>query len=168
MRPLLTLLLITLAIPVQTHLFSRFPFSFPLDLALIVTYYYGYFHGMTRGMVVGAYLGILTDVLSGELLGTQIFLKTLVGYFSALFGSGILSKDLPIHFLLLVLLSLMNGLLNFFLINLFGESVPFRDAMLRMILPSAGWNALAGSLFLYMSQKRLLKQRSMEVQENGE
>lgn len=167
MRPLLTLLLLTLVVPVQTHIFSRLPFSFPLDLVLIVTYYYGYFHGMTRGMMVGAYLGILTDVLSGEILGTQMFLKTLVGYFSALFGLGVLSKDLPIHVLLVVILSLMNGLLNLFLINLFGESIPFHDAMMRMILPAAGWNALAGSLLLYVLQKRLLKQQAMEIQENG-
>ena len=93
MKFLLTLFLMTLSVPVQTHILSFLPFSFPLDLVLIVTYYFGYFHGKVKGMTVGAYLGILTDVLSGEHLGVQMFLKALIGYFSAVFGLGIFSRN---------------------------------------------------------------------------
>lgn len=159
MKFLLPLFLLTLAVPTQTHIFSRFPFSFPMDLILIVTYYYGYFHGKTKGMAVGAYLGILTDILSGELLGTQMFLKTLVGYFAAVFGFGIFSRDLLVHFLLFIVFSLTNGILNLFLINLFGGSVPFRDALLVMILPATAWNAVVGSLYLFFLQKSAAREQ---------
>ena len=107
MKLLLYLFFLTLTVPVQTHIVSLFPFRFPLDLILIVTYYHGYYHGKTKGMIVGAYLGILTDILSGELLGTQMFLKTLIGYLSAVLGLGVLSKELPTHLLLISLFSLI-------------------------------------------------------------
>lgn len=168
MKPLLTLFLITLAVPVQTHMISLFPFPFPLDLVLITTYYYGYFHGKTRGMLAGAYLGILTDILSGELLGTQMFLKTLVGYCSAVFGFGIFSKDYPIHFLLLLVFSLGNGLLNLFLINLFGGDIPLREALTVMILPAAGWNAVIGSLFIFLARKRELRMEALPPRERAD
>ncbi len=153
MKPLLTLLVITLTVPLQTHIISLFPHPVPLDLALIVTYYYGYFHGKSKGMVIGAYLGILTDILSGELLGSQMFLKTLVGYLAALCGLGVLSRDLPVHFLLLVLFSFANGLLNLFLVNLFGGSIPVGDALSVMIFPSIFWNALVGTLFIVLVRR---------------
>ncbi|MEK6775280.1 MAG: rod shape-determining protein MreD [bacterium] len=160
MKFLLILFLLTLSVPFQTHILSLLPFPFPFDLVLIVTYYFGYFHGKNKGMTVGAYLGILTDVLSGEHLGVQMFLKALVGYFSAVFGMGILSKNVVIHFVLLLFFSLMNGLLNHFLIYLFVGEIPFKDALLGMILPSAAWNALFGSLMVFFLQKRALKKQS--------
>jgi rod shape-determining protein MreD len=163
----LKFLLLTSAVPVQIHLFSLLPFSFPLDLILIVTYYTGYFHGKSRGMMVGAYLGILTDVLSGELLGTQMFLKTLVGYFSALFGFGIFSKGFPAHFFLLVFFSLINGLMNLFIMDLFGRPLPFGEASMVMILPAAGWNAVAGTFFLLFVQKRVLEEEALSAKEGG-
>jgi rod shape-determining protein MreD len=168
MKPLLTLFLITLAVPVQTHILSLLPFPFPLDLVLITTYYYGYFHGKGKGMLAGAYLGILTDILSGELLGTQMFLKTLIGYFSAVFGFGIFSKDYPIHFLLLLVFSLANGFMNLFLINLFGGAIPLREALVSMILPAAGWNALIGSLFIFLAQKWELKLETLPSRERAD
>jgi len=154
MKFLLTLFLMTLSVPVQTHILSFLPFSFPLDLVLIVTYYFGYFHGKVKGMTVGAYLGILTDVLSGEHLGVQMFLKALIGYFSAVFGLGIFSRNVMIHFVLLVVFSLMNGFLNLFLIYLFVGDIPLQGALQGMVLPSTLWNALVGSLCLFLVQKR--------------
>ncbi|GEM_PF-3362106 len=153
MKPLPYLLLITLAVPVQIHLLSILPFSFPLDLILVITFYAGYFRGKNRGMFIGAYLGLLTDVLSGELLGSQMFLKTLIGYVAAVFGFGIFSKNLGVHFLLLVIISLINGFFNLFLLHLFQEGIPLRDALTTLILPAAFWNALIGSLYLFLSQR---------------
>jgi len=153
MKPLPYLLLITLAVPVQIHLLSLLPFSFPLDLILVITFYAGYFRGKNRGMFTGAYLGLLTDILSGELLGTQMFLKTLTGYVAAVFGFGIFSKNLGIHFLLLWIISLINGFFNLFLLHLFREGVPLKEALVPLILPAAFWNALFGSLYTFLSRR---------------
>lgn len=167
MKFLLTLFLITLSAPFQTHILSFLPFSFPLDLVLIVTYYFGYFHGKLKGMTVGAYLGILTDVLSGEHLGTQMFLKALVGYFSAVFGLGIFSRNVMIHFVLLVFFSLMNGFLNLFLIYLFIGDIPLQGTLRGMVLPSTLWNALLGSLCVFFVQKRALMKQHDSSSEKG-
>jgi len=153
MRPIPYLLLITLAIPVQIHLLSLLPFSCPLDLILIMTFYAGYFHGKGRGMFTGAYLGLLTDILSGELLGTQMFLKTLIGYLAAVFGFGIFSRNLGIHFLLLAVISLMNGFGNLFLLHLFRKGPTLQEALVPLILPAAFWNAVVGSPYLYLRRR---------------
>ncbi len=154
MKPIPYLLLITLAIPVQIHLLSLLPFPCPLDLMLIISFYAGYFHGKSRGMFTGAYLGLLTDILSGELLGTQMFLKTLMGYLGAVFGFGIFSKNIGVHFLLLSILSLMNGFGNLFLLHLFGKGPALQEALIPLILPAAFWNAIIGSIYIYLSQRR--------------
>lgn len=168
MKPLPYLILITLAVPVQTHLLSLLPFSFPLDLILVITFYAGYFSGKTRGMFTGAYLGLLTDVLSGELLGTQMFLKTLTGYMAAVFGFGIFSKNLGIHFLLLWIISLLNGVLNLFFLNLFREGVPLQEALTTLILPAAFWNALFGSLYVFLNQRRAHNRQVFAGERNPE
>ncbi|NOY52056.1 MAG: rod shape-determining protein MreD [Deltaproteobacteria bacterium] len=154
MKPIPYLLLITLAIPVQIHLLSLLPFSCPLDLILVITFYAGYFHGKSRGMFIGAYLGLLTDVLSGELLGTQMFLKTLIGYLAAVFGFSIFSKNLGVHFLLLAIISLLNGFCNLFLLHLFREGPTLQEALIPLILPAAFWNAVIGSLYVFLSRRR--------------
>jgi rod shape-determining protein MreD len=166
MKPLLRILLLTLAVPIQTHLFSLLPFPFPFDLILVVTFYTGYFRGKTQGMLVGAYLGILTDILSGELLGTQMFLKTIIGYVAAVFGFGIFSKDLGIHALLLLFISLMNGFLNLFLLHLFSEGIPWGVALTSLILPAAFWNTLIGTLGMALMRKRALRRQVLSESDN--
>lgn len=167
MNPLLKLLLVTLAVPVQTHIFSLLPFRFPLDLTLIITYYVGYFMGKNRGMYMGAYLGLLTDVLSGEILGAQMFLKTLTGYLAAVFGFGIFSRDFPVHFLSLALFSLLNGFMTLLLVNLFGAAIPWKEAMVAVILPSVGLTALVGSLYIFLKGKNRMVHENLSEGERG-
>ncbi|MDX1763063.1 MAG: rod shape-determining protein MreD [bacterium] len=168
MNPLLRLLLATLAVPMQTHIFSLLPFPFPLDLTLIVTYYVGYFMGKGRGMYIGAYLGLLTDILSGEILGAQMFLKTLTGYLAAVFGFGISSRDFPIHFIALALFSFLNGLTTLLLVNLFGAAIQWKEAMAAVILPSAGLTALVGSLYIFLNGKKRIIQDRLSEGERGD
>jgi rod shape-determining protein MreD len=169
MNPLSKFILLTLAVPMQTQIFSLFPFPFPLDLALIITYYWGYFLGKSRGMYMGAYLGLLTDILSGEILGSQMFLKTLTGYLAAVFGFGIFSRDFTVHFLLLAFFAFLNGLMSLSLVNLFGDSVSLKDGFISVILPSAMLTAFVGSLFIFLKARRNLHRDVLaEEQEEAE
>ncbi len=154
MRRLVMLASLAFSVPVQIHLFSLFPFPFPLNLALIITYYTGYFYGKDRGMAMGVFLGLLLDILSGGLLGSQMFLLTLIGYLAAACGLAIYSKDVPVHFLLLAAFSMIHGLGNLFLIHLFEGSLQPLTALSRIILPAVFLNALIGSLLIYWMRRR--------------
>ena len=85
-----------------------------------------------------------------------MFLKTLVGYFAALFGLGVFSRDLQVHFILLVFFSVVNGAMNLFIINLFGGKIPFGESFMVVILPAVGWNAAVGSVVLFSLHKKSL------------
>jgi len=154
MKPVVKGLLLVSLVPIQTHVLSLLPVRIPLDLVLVTAYYHGYFHGKIQGMTVGASLGLLTDILSGELLGSQMFLKTLVGYVAAVFGFGIFSRDVPVHLLLLALFSLADGLLRIFLLHVFTAAPAWSEAFWRLTAPAVAANTLVGAVAIHLLRRR--------------
>jgi rod shape-determining protein MreD len=83
-----------------------------VDLPLILTIYYGFTLGRpVVSVVIGTLIGLLQDSLSGLPLGTNGFVKTLLGYFAAMAGSKFDVDLLVTRTIAIFLFTLGNGAL---------------------------------------------------------
>jgi rod shape-determining protein MreD len=115
------------------------------DLPLILTVLLALRCGPETGCLLGFVAGILQDTAGGGLLGVQALTKALAG-----FGMGMLVGRLWVASPLvqvpsLVLLTVVEGLLRYLILQLFHYPASLGDLMLRVILPQALYNGFLGA-----------------------
>ena len=100
------------AVVIQGILAYRFRVFAYVDLPLILTIYYGFTLGRPiTSVVIGTSVGLMQDSLSGLPLGTNGFVKTLLGYLAATAGAKFDVDLLVTRVIAIFLFTLGNGVL---------------------------------------------------------
>jgi len=131
------------------------------DIPLIVVVMLALRRGPEFGCGAGFLAGLLQDAATGGLLGVQALTKSVIG-----FGVGALAGRLRVSQPLvqvpgLVVLSLMEGVARFALLQLFHFPAPFGELMTYVVLPQAIYNGFLGAaLVLALSWAESVRERS--------
>lgn len=115
------------------------------DLPLIVTAFLALRGGPETGCLAGFLAGFLQDMAGGGLIGVQALTKAMAG-----FGMGLLVGRLWVSSPLvqvpgLVLLTVAEGVVRYFLLQLFHFPASLGELMAHVILPQALYNGFLGS-----------------------
>jgi rod shape-determining protein MreD len=121
------------------------------DLPLILTVLLALRRGPETGCLAGFVVGLLQDVAGGGLIGVQAVTKALAG-----FAVGMLVGRLWVNSPLvlvpgLVVLTLVEGVARFLLLQLFHYPAAFGELMLHVVLPQALYNGVVGAAVLLAS-----------------
>jgi rod shape-determining protein MreD len=131
------------------------------DLPLIVTVFLALRRGPEVGCLAGFVAGFLQDMAGGGLIGVQALTKALAG-----FGMGLLVGRLWVASPLvqvpgLVLLTVVEGLMRYSLLEFFHFPVSLGELMVRVILPQALYNGALGSACLLLMTVATAARRRM-------
>lgn len=115
------------------------------DIPLIVAVLLGLHKGPEVGCLSGFFAGLIQDVTGGGFVGAQALTKAAAG-----FGVGLLRDRLDVSNPLvqvpgIVLLSLVEGVARYGILQLFHFPASLSDLMLHVILPQALYNGFLGS-----------------------
>ena len=115
------------------------------DIPLILTALLGFRKGPEVGCLAGFAMGLLQDVAAGGLVGVQALTKAVAGFAVGLAASRLWIDNPVVQVGGLVLLTVVEGLGRFALLQLFHFPAPFSELMLHVILPQALYNGFLGS-----------------------
>ena len=130
------------------------------DIPLIVVVMLALRRGPEFGCGAGFLAGLLQDAATGGLLGVQALTKSLIG-----FGVGALAGRLRVSQPLvqvpgLVVLSLIEGMARFALLQLFHFPASFGELMTYVVLPQSIYNGFLGAaLVLALSWSESIRER---------
>lgn len=125
------------------------------DIPLTVTILLALSRGPEVGCLSGFVLGLIQDVAGGSLVGAQALTKGLVGFLAGSLGARLWVSEPLIQVPGLVLLSTVEGMGRYWLLQLFHFPSAFGDVMLHVVLPQAFYNGVlgaAGVLTLHLVQ----------------
>src|SRR5262245_44528605 len=115
------------------------------DLPLILTVLLALRHGPETGCLVGFVAGFLQDVSGGGLIGVQALTKALAGFAMGLLVGRFWVASPLVQVPGLVLLTIVEGVARFFLLQFFHYPVSFTDLMAHVVLPQALYNGFVGA-----------------------
>lgn len=115
------------------------------DIPLILTVLLGLRRGPEVGCLAGFVLGLVQDTAGGGFVGAQALTKALVGFAAGLMGERLWVSNPLVQVPGLVLLSFVEGLSRYGLLQLFHFPAAFGDLMLHVILPQALYNGFLGA-----------------------
>jgi len=115
------------------------------DIPLILTVLLGLRRGPEVGCLSGFAVGLLQDVAAGGFVGAQALTKALVGFACGLIGERLWVSNPLVQVSGLVLLTFVEGLSRYWLLQLFHFPAPFGDLMLHVVLPQALYNGFLGA-----------------------
>jgi len=130
------------------------------DLPLIVTVFLALRQGPEAGCVAGFTAGFLQDMAGGGLIGVQALTKALAGFSMGLLVGRFWVASPLVQVPGLVLLTLAEGLVRYFLLQIFHFPASLGEMMTHVILPQALYNGFLGSAcVLAMSAAAAIKER---------
>lgn len=115
------------------------------DIPLILTVLLGLSRGPEVGCLSGFAVGLLQDVAGGGFVGAQALTKALAGFAAGLIGERLWVADPLVQVPGLVLLTFVEGLARYGLLQLFHFPAPFGELMLHVVLPQAMYNGFLGA-----------------------
>lgn len=115
------------------------------DIPLILTVLLGLSRGPEVGCLSGFAVGLLQDVAGGGFVGAQALTKALAGFAAGLIGERLWVADPLVQVPGLVLLTFVEGLARYGLLQLFHFPAPFGELMLHVVLPQALYNGFLGA-----------------------
>ena len=131
------------------------------DLPFMMTVFWALRRGPEAGCVAGFVAGLLQDVGAGGLVGIQALTKALAGFTLGLAGGRLSVANPLVQVPGLVLLSVLEGLARFGLLQLFHFPAPFGELMTYVVLPQALYNGFLGAaLVLALAWAETLKDRT--------
>lgn len=146
-KRLIYILIFLFIVPVQAILLPSFSlFGVTPDLALIAIYLIGFRYGEVEGFWMGMSLGFLLDLFSVGVLGVNFLIRSALGMASGFIGRAFLDMTLLVNFGIIFLLSLMQDLVTYLLLNLVSELEGFLSMMEWNISPRAIYTAAVGTL----------------------
>lgn len=131
------------------------------DIPLIVVVLLALRRGPEFGCAAGFAAGMLQDAATGGLLGVQALTKAVIGFGIGAVGSRLAVTQPLVQVPGLVVLSLLEGLARFSLLQLFRFPASFADVMLYVVLPQALYNGFLGAaLVLALSWAESVRERT--------
>lgn len=130
------------------------------DIPLIVVVLLALRRGPEVGCLGGFAAGLLQDAAGGGLIGVQALTKGLLGFGIGLAGRQLRVTQPIVQVPGLVVLSVLEGLGRFALLQIFHFPAPFGELMLYVVLPQALYNGFLGAaLVLTLNAAEALKSR---------
>jgi rod shape-determining protein MreD len=115
------------------------------DIPLIVVVLLALRRGPEFGSLGGFAAGLLQDAAGGGLLGVQALTKAVLGFSIGSVGARLRVTQPLVQVPGLVLLSVLEGLLRFAVLNLFRFPARFSELMTYVVLPQALYNGFLGA-----------------------
>lgn len=141
----------------QTSLFGPLaPWGFRPDLVLVVVAVCGLRGGPVRGGALGLTVGFLVDLYGGRLIGMGGLAKLAAGAVAGLIGERVFRERSLVRAGVVMAASIVGNLVYLGLALAFGLAWPVLDGLVRVILPGALSDAVAG-LVLYPLLARLVQ-----------
>jgi rod shape-determining protein MreD len=119
------------------------------DIPLIMVVLLALRRGPEFGCAAGFVAGLLQDVAAGGLIGVQALTKALVGFGLGAAGGRLRVTQPLVQIPGLVLLTLVEGVARFTLLQLFRFPAPFGELMTFVILPQALYNGFIGAALVF-------------------
>lgn len=133
------------AFAVQTSLLAPLaPWGFRPDLVLVVVAVAGLHRGPVRAGAIGLAAGFLVDLYGGRLVGMGALAKLAAGALAGLIGQRVFRERSVVRAGVVLAASFAGNLVYWGLARAFGVAWPFVDGMVRVILPGALSDAVAG------------------------
>jgi rod shape-determining protein MreD len=131
------------------------------DIPLIVVVMLALRRGPEFGCGAGFLAGLLQDAATGGLLGVQALTKSVVGFGIGALGSRLRVTQPLVQVPGLVVLSLVEGLARFALLQLFHFPASFGELMTYVVLPQAIYNGFLGAaLVLALAWAESVRERA--------
>lgn len=131
------------------------------DIPLIVVVMLALRRGPEFGCGAGFLAGLLQDAATGGLLGVQALTKSVIGFAIGSVGSRLRVSAPLVQVPGLVVLSLVEGVARFALLQLFHFPASFGELMTYVVLPQAIYNGFLGAaLVLALSWAESVRERS--------
>jgi rod shape-determining protein MreD len=115
------------------------------DIPLIAVVLLALRRGPEFGCGAGFVAGLLQDLATGGLLGVQALTKAVIGFAIGALGGRLRVSQPLVQVPGLVLLSVVEGLARFALLQFFRFPAPFGELMMYVVLPQALYNGFLGA-----------------------
>lgn len=115
------------------------------DIPLIVVVLLALRQGPEFGCLAGLAAGLLQDAAGGGLIGIQGLTKALVGFAIGAAGGRLRVTQPLVQVPGLVILTVLEALARFVLLQMFRFPAPFGELMLYVVLPQALYNGFLGA-----------------------
>jgi len=125
------------------------------DIILVVAVLYGFTFGSRTGAFAGFFGGLLGDLLSGLHVGIGVISKTTIGFLAGLVQRTIFVESIFLPMLAIFVATFLNEFVYVSFMFLFGETTPIKEVILKLILPSAAYNAVLMP-FVYGAIRKLM------------
>src|SRR5262245_10277699 len=109
----------------------------PPDLPMILVVFLALRYGSEAGCLAGFLTGLLLDVTGGGLVGVQALSKALAGFAMGLTSGRFWATNPLVQVPAVVVLTVLEGLLRFALLQLFHYRAPLPALLVDVILPQA-------------------------------
>jgi rod shape-determining protein MreD len=130
------------------------------DLPLIMVILLALRRGPEFGCVAGFFTGLLQDAVGGGLVGVQAMTKAVIGFGIGTAGSRLRVSQPLVQIPGLVVLTVVEGLARFALLQIFRFPAPFDEVMMYVVLPQALCNGFIGAAFvLTLTWAQALRER---------
>jgi rod shape-determining protein MreD len=131
------------------------------DIPLIVVVMLALRRGPEFGCGAGFLAGLLQDAATGGLLGIQALTKSVIGFGVGALGSRLRVSQPLVQVPGLVVLSLVEGVARFALLQLFHFPASFSELMTYVVLPQAIYNGFLGAaLVLALAWAETIRERA--------
>jgi rod shape-determining protein MreD len=115
------------------------------DLPLIMVVLLALRRGPEFGSLAGFVTGLLQDAAGGGLIGVQAMTKAVIGFSIGAAGARLRVSQPLVQVPGLVVLTILEGLARFALLQIFRFPVPFGELMMYVVLPQALCNGFVGA-----------------------
>jgi rod shape-determining protein MreD len=131
------------------------------DIPLIVVVMLALRRGPEFGCGAGFLAGLLQDAATGGLLGVQALTKSVIGFLIGALGGRLRVSQPLVQVPGLVVLSVLEGVARFVLLQLFHFPASFGELMLYVVLPQAIYNGFLGAaLVLALAWAESVRERA--------
>lgn len=116
------------------------------DLVLLVVCVIALHRGVAEGAGAGFFAGLLIDLIEGHFIGLGALSKAVAGATVGWFGQGLFGGNAWVPVLMLLVASVTEHTCYLLGLWAFGFPYPFVDGLVHIILPSAWYDALVGTI----------------------
>lgn len=132
------------------------PIRIKPDFLLIALIFFNFYADFKESVGVALFAGFLKDSFTSGIFGMSIFSFLVCTILLAQYKRYIYREDLILKVVLVFLISLVNGLLNYFVI-LLRVSAPFFTSFFLVILPESLYTTLVSPLVIWAMRRCALK-----------
>lgn len=143
MKTIIWLSVIIVTIIIQSTLLPLFAIQgiYP-DMLLVIVVSYALLSGKEKGVGMGFFAGLLHDLASGSIFGTITLSKLATGYIFGLAERKVFKEHVLLPMVATVIATVLNSLIMFMLLFMFGIKVDIVSVAMNNVLPLALYNLI--------------------------